>query len=52
MSADKTETQMKPDGNDAVPVKLRLTFTNGSDKAIKLNAYDLRWRLRFRCTGK
>ncbi len=51
LSADKTETQMKPDGSDAVPVQLKLTFTNVSDKPIKLNAYDLRWRMGFRCTG-
>jgi RNA polymerase sigma factor (sigma-70 family) len=51
LSADKTETVMKPDGSDAEPVKLKLTLTNVSDKAIKLNAYDLRWRLGFRCTG-
>ena len=51
LSADKTETVMTPDGKNAVPVKLKLTFTNVSDKPIKLNAYDLRWRLGFRCTG-
>ena len=51
LSADKTETVMKPDGGDADPVKLKLTFTNVGDKPIKLNAYDLRWRMGFRCTG-
>jgi RNA polymerase sigma factor (sigma-70 family) len=51
LSADKTETSMKPDGSNAVPVKLKLTFTNVSKKPIKLNAYDLRLRLGFRCTG-
>jgi hypothetical protein len=51
LSADPTETVMKPDGSDAVPVKLKLTFTNVSEKAITLNAYDLRWRMGFRCTG-
>jgi len=42
---------MTPDGKDAVPVKLKLTFTNVSDKSIKLNAYLLEWRMGFRCTG-
>jgi len=42
LSADKTETFMKADGSDAEPVKLKLTFTNASDKPIKLNAYDFR----------
>src|SRR5438445_2198107 len=51
LSADKTETHMKPDGSDAVPVKLKLTFTNVSDKPIKLNAHVLEWRMGFRCTG-
>src|SRR6266852_303560 len=51
LSADKTETVMKPDGSDAMPVKLKLTFTNGSDKPIKLNAYALQFRMGFRCIG-
>jgi hypothetical protein len=51
LRADKTETVMKPDGSDAVPVKLKLSFTNVSDKPIKLNAYVLRWRMGFRCVG-
>ena len=51
LSADKNETWMQPDGKNAVPVKLKLTFTNVSDKPIKLNAYDLRWRMGFRCSG-
>jgi len=37
LSADKTETSMKPDGSNAVPVKLKLTFTNVSKKPIKAN---------------
>jgi RNA polymerase sigma factor (sigma-70 family) len=51
LSADKTETVMKADGSDALPVKLKLTFTNISDKPIKLNAYALPFRMEFRCTG-
>ena len=41
LSADKTETVMKADGSNAEPVKLKMTFTNVSDKPIKLDAYDL-----------
>lgn len=41
LSADRTETTMWPDGSNAEPVNLKLTFTNVSDKPIKLNAYDL-----------
>jgi RNA polymerase sigma factor (sigma-70 family) len=50
LSADKTETRMKP-GEDygAVPVKLKLTFTNTSDKPIKLDAYALPYRIKFQC---
>jgi hypothetical protein len=50
LSADKTETWMNlnaPYG--AVPVKLKLTFTNTSDKPIKLDAYDLPFRIQFHC---
>ena len=36
LSADQTETVMKADGSNAEPVKLKLTFTNVSDKPIKL----------------
>jgi uncharacterized protein (TIGR03067 family) len=51
LSADKTETRMRPDGKNAVPVKLKLTFTNDTDKPIKLDAYVLQWRMGFRCVG-
>ena len=51
LSADKTETLMKPDGSDALPVNLKLTFTNVSDKDVTLNTYLLYWRLRLRCMG-
>ena len=51
LSADKTETPMKPDGSDADPVKLKLTVTNLSDKPTKLNTYGLKWRMGFRCVG-
>jgi len=39
LSADRTETAMKPDGSNAEPVKLTLTFINVSDQPIKLDAY-------------
>jgi len=52
LSADKTETRMKPGkGYGAVPVKLKLTFTNTSDKPIKINAYALPYRIKFCCDG-
>jgi RNA polymerase sigma factor (sigma-70 family) len=51
LSADKTETVMKADGSNAVPVNLKLTFTNVSDKPIKIDAYALQFRLGFRCNG-
>jgi RNA polymerase sigma factor (sigma-70 family) len=41
LSADKTETDLKADGSDAEPVKLKLTFTNVSKKPIQLDTYDL-----------
>jgi len=40
LAADKTETFMKADGSNAEPVKLKLAFTNVSDKPIKFNAFD------------
>lgn len=40
LSADKTETVMKADGSDAEPVTLTATFSNVSDKQIKLCNYD------------
>ncbi|OAI46462.1 hypothetical protein AYO44_11290 [Planctomycetaceae bacterium SCGC AG-212-F19] len=43
LSADSTETVMKADGSDAEPVTLKLTFTNVSDKPIKLDAFLLGW---------
>jgi hypothetical protein len=51
LSADKTETRMQPDGKNAVPVNLKLTFTNDTDKPIKLNAYALPYRIQFECAG-
>jgi RNA polymerase sigma factor (sigma-70 family) len=52
LSADKTETVMKADGSNAEPVKLSLTFTNVSDKPLKLDAYDFVWRhLQMKLTG-
>src|SRR5262249_27177816 len=39
LTADKTGTVMKADGSNAEPVKLRLTFTNVSNKPIKLDTY-------------
>jgi len=51
LSADKTETRMQPDGKNAVPVNLKLTFTNNTDRPIKLDAYVLQWRMGFRCDG-
>jgi RNA polymerase sigma factor (sigma-70 family) len=52
LSADKTETRMKPGADyGAFPVKLKLTFTNTSDKPIKLNAYALPYRIKFQCDG-
>jgi RNA polymerase sigma factor (sigma-70 family) len=47
LSADRSETFMKADGSDAEPVKLKLTFTNVSDKPIKLNAHAMLYRLLF-----
>lgn len=44
LSADRAETVMKADGSNAEPVKLSLTFTNVSDKPIKLNPLSL-WRV-------
>ncbi|MBY0522248.1 MAG: hypothetical protein K2R98_02555 [Gemmataceae bacterium] len=43
LSADKTETFMQNDGKNAQPINLKLTFTNVSDKPIKLNAHDFIW---------
>lgn len=40
LSADNTETAMKADGSNAEPVNLALTFSNVSDKPIKLDTYD------------
>ncbi len=54
LSADKTETWMDskaPYGVGAVPVKLKLTFTNTGDKPIKLDAYALPYRIKFQCDG-
>ncbi|MBI1914878.1 MAG: sigma-70 family RNA polymerase sigma factor [Planctomycetes bacterium] len=60
LSADRTETTLRPDGSDAAPVKLRLTFTNVSDRPVRLNVTDraikpsthsVQYRVRFRCTG-
>ena len=41
LSADKTETTMKPDGSNAVPVELKLTFTNVGEQPIKVDRFDL-----------
>jgi RNA polymerase sigma factor (sigma-70 family) len=58
LSADKTESMTK-DGK-VVPVKLKLTFTNVTDKPLRLdltdtsaglNTHDVRFRVKFRCTG-
>jgi len=43
LTAEKPETTMLKDGKDATPLKLKLTFTNVSDKPIKLDAYDIYW---------
>ncbi len=55
LTADKTETNMKADGSDAEPVKLKATFTNVSNKPINLYAYDLVWdgddRFAIKITG-
>jgi RNA polymerase sigma factor (sigma-70 family) len=53
LSADRTETVMKPIGTNAEPVKLKLTFTNVSEKPIKLNTHALfaLSRLRLEVTG-
>ncbi len=52
LSADKTETRMTPgEEYGALPVKLKLTFTNTSDKPIKLDPYALPFRIGFRCEG-
>jgi hypothetical protein len=40
LSADKTEAIISKDGKIEKAVTLKLTFTNVSDKAIKLNAFD------------
>lgn len=52
LSADKTETVLKPGTfYGAVPVKLKLTFTNTGDKPVKLDAYALPYRIKFQCDG-
>jgi beta-lactamase regulating signal transducer with metallopeptidase domain/Leucine-rich repeat (LRR) protein len=52
LTADKTETVMKADGSNAERVKLRLTFTNVSDKPIKLHTYRFPFsHLTFDATG-
>ena len=52
LSADKSETLLHPESDyGADPVKLRLTLTNVSDKAIKLNAFALPFRIKLRCVG-
>src|SRR5262249_32087642 len=52
LSADKTETSLDPGSYyGAVPVPLKLTFTNTSDQPIRLNAYIFPARLRFQCVG-
>lgn len=51
LAADKNETTMLPDGSDAAPIKLKLTFTNVSTERIKLNAYLPSCHLKFDATG-
>jgi hypothetical protein len=52
LSADKAETWMDKGADyGAVPVKLKLTFTNTSDKPIKLDAYALPFRIQFHLIG-
>jgi RNA polymerase sigma factor (sigma-70 family) len=52
LSADKTETVPKPGTfYGADPVQLKLTFTNTSDKPIRLDAYILPYRIKFQCDG-
>ncbi len=52
LSAEKSETVMKADGSNAEPVELKLTFTNVSDKPIKLDTYVLEYRrLEFQAIG-
>ena len=45
LSADKTDTVMKADGDNVEPVQLKFTFTNVSDKPITLDTYHLPWRI-------
>jgi len=52
LAADRAETVMKADGGNAEPVRLRLTFANVGDSAIKLDIYDWPWRnLSLEVTG-
>lgn len=39
LTADNTETTMLPDGSNARPIKLKLTFTNVGKKPIKLHTF-------------
>ena len=43
LSAEKTETTLAAGGKQTVPIKLKLTFTNVGDRALKLNLHDLAW---------
>lgn len=52
LATDKAETWMDSKAAyGAVPVKLKLTFTNTGDKPIKLDAYALPYRIKFHYHG-
>jgi RNA polymerase sigma factor (sigma-70 family) len=52
LRADRTRTVLNAEGTNVEPVQLTLQFMNGTDKSIKLDAYQFVWdHLSFEVTG-